>query len=66
MRMHHIILFVNDRLLKNIIYCIKFIFYVILSYFIANMWAQAWGPLGDVLLPYPNLPSIDITQSLIV
>lgn len=39
---------------------------MILSCSVANMWAQAWGPLGDILLPYPGKPSIDITPALIV
>jgi peptidyl-dipeptidase A len=36
------------------------------AHILTNMWAQAWGPLEDILLPYPSLPSINIGESLII
>lgn len=36
-----------------------------LSFLLGNMWAQTWGNIMDLCLPYPDVPSIDITDALI-
>jgi len=29
-----------------------------------NMWAQTWNNLATILRPYPNKPSVDVTQAM--
>lgn len=29
------------------------------------MWAQTWGNIIDLCIPYPDVPSIDITEALL-
>ena len=29
------------------------------------MWAQSWNNLGDLVKPYPNKPSIDVTDAMV-
>ena len=28
------------------------------------MWAQSWGNIADLVKPYPNKPSIDVSQEM--
>ena len=30
-----------------------------------NMWGQTWKNLQDLLLPFPNKPSVDVTQKMV-
>ena len=34
------------------------------AHLMGNMWAQSWNNLATILRPYPNKPSIDVTQSM--
>jgi len=34
------------------------------AHLLGNMWAQQWNNLGDLLTPYPNKPSINITGAM--
>ena len=29
------------------------------------MWAQSWNNLGDLVKPYPNKPSVDVTDAMV-
>ncbi len=31
---------------------------------LGNMWAQEWNNIGDLVMPYPHEPSLDVTKSL--
>ncbi|XP_071837203.1 angiotensin-converting enzyme-like [Apostichopus japonicus] len=35
------------------------------AHLFGNMWAQSWGNIFDLVAPYPNAPSIDITDALV-
>lgn len=35
------------------------------AHLLGNMWAQTWGNIMDLCLPYPDVPSIDITDALV-
>ncbi len=30
-----------------------------------NMWAQSWGNLADILRPYPDKPTTDVTDAMV-
>jgi len=32
---------------------------------LGNMWAQTWAHLGNVMMPYPDEPRVDVTKALI-
>jgi len=34
------------------------------AHLMGNMWAQSWGNLGDILRPFPDKPSIDVTEEM--
>ncbi|XP_015791405.1 angiotensin-converting enzyme isoform X2 [Tetranychus urticae] len=35
------------------------------AHILGNMWAQSWSSLGDLLTPFPNKPSVDITDNIL-
>nr|XP_006816593.1 PREDICTED: angiotensin-converting enzyme-like [Saccoglossus kowalevskii] len=35
------------------------------AHVLGNMWAQDWANIGDLVMPYPDSPTIDVTDSLI-
>jgi peptidyl-dipeptidase A len=35
------------------------------AHLLGNMWAQTWGNIADMLLPFPEKPSIDITDKMV-
>ncbi|KAK3105656.1 hypothetical protein FSP39_002751 [Pinctada imbricata] len=34
------------------------------AHILGNMWAQDWNSLSDILQPFPNAPSVDVTPQL--
>ena len=34
------------------------------AHVLGNMWAQSWGNIVDLVKPYPNKPSIDVTAEM--
>ncbi|KAG5458801.1 MAG: hypothetical protein BJ554DRAFT_907 [Olpidium bornovanus] len=34
------------------------------GHLLGNMWAQGWGPIYDVVAPYPEIPGVDVTDEL--
>ena len=34
------------------------------AHLMGNMWAQSWNNLATILRPYPNKPSIDVTEPM--
>lgn len=34
------------------------------AHLLGNMWAQQWNNLADILRPYPDKPSIDVTEEM--
>ncbi|ORZ40412.1 hypothetical protein BCR44DRAFT_125315 [Catenaria anguillulae PL171] len=34
------------------------------AHLLGNMWAQQWGNIADLVLPYPDIPSIDVGPAL--
>ncbi|KAA0187077.1 hypothetical protein HAZT_HAZT010116, partial [Hyalella azteca] len=32
------------------------------AHLLGNMWAQSWSNIYDIVQPYPNKPSLDVTQ----
>merc|ERR1719443_2592421 len=32
---------------------------------LGNMWAQSWGNIGDLVRPFPNKPSIDVSDEMV-
>jgi len=34
------------------------------AHLLGNMWAQSWGNLADLLIPYPTKPSINVTGDM--
>ncbi|XP_070546857.1 angiotensin-converting enzyme-like [Ptychodera flava] len=35
------------------------------AHLLGNMWAQSWGNIIDLVVPYPDKPSIDVTDALV-
>jgi len=35
------------------------------AHLLGNMWAQSWSNIADILKPYPNKPSINVTGEMI-
>lgn len=35
------------------------------AHLLGNMWAQDWSSIGDLVKPYPKVPSLDVTPNLI-
>ncbi|XP_053212228.1 angiotensin-converting enzyme-like [Panonychus citri] len=35
------------------------------AHILGNMWGQSWSSLRDILIPFPDKPSVDITDNLI-
>ncbi|KAF2357889.1 Peptidase M2 peptidyl-dipeptidase A [Trinorchestia longiramus] len=35
------------------------------AHLLGNMWAQSWSNIYDLIQPYPNKPSLDVTQFMI-
>ncbi|XP_070531903.1 angiotensin-converting enzyme-like [Ptychodera flava] len=35
------------------------------AHILGNMWAQSWNNVLDLVLPYPDKPSIDVTDALV-
>jgi hypothetical protein len=35
------------------------------KYHTGNMWAQTWGNIADILTPYPQKPSINVTGEMV-
>jgi peptidyl-dipeptidase A len=31
---------------------------------LGNMWAQTWENLYDLLAPYPDAPTVDVTEEM--
>ena len=36
------------------------------GHILGDMWCQQWDPIEDLLLPYPDAGSVDVTDELIV
>ena len=34
------------------------------AHLLGNMWAQSWDNIGDLVKPYPQKPSIDVTEEM--
>lgn len=34
------------------------------GHLLGNMWAQGWGPIYDIVAPYPDIPGVDVTEEL--
>ena len=34
------------------------------AHLLGNMWAQSWNNIADMLKPYPNKPSIEVTEEM--
>lgn len=34
------------------------------AHVLGNMWAQSWSNIADLVMPYPDKPSIDVTQEM--
>jgi peptidyl-dipeptidase A len=34
------------------------------AHLLGNMWAQSWNNIADMLTPYPEKPSIDVTEEM--
>ena len=34
------------------------------AHLLGNMWAQSWSNIADLVKPYPNKPSIDVTEEM--
>ncbi len=34
------------------------------AHLLGNMWAQSWNNLGSILTPYPNKPTLDVTDEM--
>ena len=34
------------------------------AHILGNMWAQSWGNIGDLVTPYPDKPSLDVTPAM--
>ena len=34
------------------------------AHLLGNMWAQDWSNIFDLLVPYPNKPSLDVTENM--
>lgn len=34
------------------------------AHVLGNMWAQSWSNIGDLVMPYPDKPSIDVTKAM--
>lgn len=34
------------------------------SHILGNMWAQAWGNIGQLVKPFPNVTKVDVTKAL--
>lgn len=32
---------------------------------LGNMWAQSWNNLYDMVVPFPDKPSLDITSAMV-
>jgi len=35
------------------------------AHLLGNMWAQSWGNIGDLVRPFPNKPSIDVSDEMV-
>ena len=35
------------------------------AHLLGNMWAQSWNNLKDILIPYPEKPSLDVTDEMV-
>ena len=35
------------------------------AHLLGNMWGQTWGNIADIVKPYPNKPSIDVTDEMV-
>ncbi|KAJ3362280.1 hypothetical protein GGF32_006312 [Allomyces javanicus] len=34
------------------------------AHLLGNMWAQAWGNIANLVVPFPDLPNVDVTPAL--
>ena len=34
------------------------------SHVLGNMWAQSWGNIADLVRPFPDKPSLDVTEAM--
>ena len=34
------------------------------AHLLGNMWAQSWGNIAELVKPYPNKPSIDVSEAM--
>ena len=35
------------------------------AHLLGNMWGQSWGNIADIVKPFPNKPSIDVTDEMV-
>ena len=35
------------------------------AHILGNMWAQQWNNIADLVKPYPDKPSIDVTEAMV-
>lgn len=34
------------------------------AHLLGNMWAQSWDGINDIVVPYPDKPSVDVTETM--
>ena len=35
------------------------------AHLLGNMWAQSWNNIANILIPYPDKPSIDVSEEMV-
>ena len=36
-----------------------------IKHYLGNMWAQTWGNIEDLVLPFPGKTSVDVTPEML-
>ncbi len=70
MQFHVLYIQASSKLLPlfNFFYIVIF-FYHMFSLFLAsvsgNMWSQTWNNIYNMMIPFPNKPNVDVTDTMV-